>query len=411
MKNWRTDRIYTWTFIGVTIGAFLIWMITLLAGGPESEQFGLFFRNCQDFLADTLNVVGYSSQQDPYHNLMYTGLQEKAYPPLTYVLMYLLSKVANMGYYWSRNYFLDMFHEPKFLIIYLIFAVAVMIMAYQLLCTVKKGGKRVKVWTAVAILVSAPMIYSFERANTIIFTMICVMYFVFYFDSKNKIKHELALIALAVAVALKMTPAVLGIFLLYYKQWKDIGKLAIYALIIGIGPFFFLEGGLSNLAQMFENMQSNLDSYSSLDGCTLLACVKDFVTVEQVSETFYTVVDVITMIISLFFLIAAVFYKKRWEMIMAVTLVLLILPSHSGYYCILYMIPAMVAFLNEKEHKKSDVLILIAMLCIMLDIQIPTLPEDIGCHVGILMMIAVLMARGILQMCQKEGRAILVDKK
>jgi hypothetical protein len=266
-------------------------------------------------------------------------------------------------------------------------------MFYEIVRTCKNGSNAVKIWTAAAVMVSMPVIYSYERANTIILTTFCVMFYIFYYDSENRIMREIALICLAVAVAFKMTPAVLGILLLYNRQWKEAVRAVIYGVIVVVLPFLFFEGGFSNIAQMFTNMQANVDNYTSADGATLYSAVLSFGA--QASDSLETAMKYVTYAVCLFLLIVALFYRKRWMRIAAVCLVLIILPSHSGYYCIMYFIPAIVAFLNEEEHSLSELLILFASLLIMYDIQSGLGDNLLNYHLALVILMVYLVVMGI----------------
>lgn len=389
-----SGRFYEYTFISVILATFLFWLFKIFYEGNLSEQFNIFFSACGDFFADTLNVVGYSSQRDVYNNTMYTGLAEKAYPPLTYVFTYFLSRLVDMDKYYALNYFLWMYQEPRFLIIYLIFAVITMIMVYELIRTCKTGSHSLKIVTAAACLLSAPMLYSFERANTIIITMFCTMFFCFFYDSEKCLLRQLAYLSFAVAVSLKLTPAVLGIFLLHKRQWKGVVCVVIYSLILFLAPFAFFEGGLSNLPKMLENMQLNLEAYTSNEGCTLLAGILHFV--PSPPESLPSVMKAITYVVSIVFLAAVFVLPAKWERMMAVSLTLVILPSHSGYYCLLYLIPPMIAFLNETNHKYSDLLFLLAILFIMQDVR-GELPDNLfNYHLALLIMTITLFCHSVL---------------
>lgn len=396
-----SKRFYEVTFIVVICLSFLAWLAGIVLTGYESRQFDIFFLRCNDFFADTTNVVGYSSLRDVYENTMYTGLKEKAYPPLTYMLMYWLSKVVDMDKYYEADYFLDMYTEPKFLIIYLIYAIITVVMVYELVRTCKKGNTLIKIGTAAAVLLSAPVLFSFERANTIILTLFFVLFYIFYYDSQNKIMKELALISLAIAVAFKMTPAILGILLLYNKQWKEAFRAVIYGIIVGIGPFVFFEGGFSNIFRMFRNMSLNVEYYTSKEGCTLLASVLSFGALP--SEGLKQTVNIITYVVCFVLLVSAGFSHKNWEKIMAVSMVLIILPSHSGYYCILYIIPAVIAFLNEQEHQVSDIFIFISILLIMYDVQSVAREHFLNYHLSILLITGIMVIKGVLYVAAAIG--------
>jgi hypothetical protein len=396
----KSKRFYEVVFVAAVLASFVAWLCGIFLHGEASSQINLFFGRLGDFLADTLNVVGYSSERDVYHNMMYTGLEEKAYPPLTYVMMYFFSRLVDMSKYYEQNYFLNMYTEPLLLIMYMIYATVIAVMFYEIVRTCKNGSNAVKIWTAAAVMVSMPVIYSYERANTIILTTFCVMFYIFYYDSENRIMREIALICLAVATAFKMTPAVLGILLLYNRQWKEAVRAVIYGVIVVVLPFLFFEGGFSNIAQMFTNMQANVGNYTSADGATLYAAVLSFGA--QASDSLETAMKYVTYAVCLFLLIVALFYRKRWMRIAAVCIVLIILPSHSGYYCIMYFIPAIVAFLNEEEHSLSELLILFASLLIMYDIQSTTGDNFLNYHLALVIVTVYLVVMGIVTLVKGE---------
>lgn len=394
----RSKKFYERAFIAVILVSFAAWLVGIFAGGRLSTQFDLFFRNCEDFFADLVNVVGYSGQKNPYLNTSYSGLGEKAYPPLNYLITYLFSGLASMEHYYAADNFLSMYQEPRFLIVYLILSTVVVIAVYELVRTCKTGSQAVKVLTAAAVCASAPVLYSYERANFILLTLVFVLFFILYYDSENRVLRECALIALALAAALKLTPALLGILLLYKRQWKAALKAVLYGVLFGVGPFLFFTGGLSNIGQMLSNMSLNLSDYGVTDGATLTASIIG-VGLPQ-SSVLLSVMKWVTYVVSILLLAAAPVYKNKWEMVMAVSLVLVIAPSHSGTYCLLYLIPAMVAFLNAQEHAYSDLVILFGVFLIMFSFQGLPGKSFLNYHLGLLLLTAVLTVRGLVRLTE-----------
>ncbi|MGN0328171.1 MAG: glycosyltransferase family 87 protein [Lachnospira sp.] len=386
-------KFYEVSFIVVVIGSFLLWLIGIFLNGSESSQFDIFFRRCEDFLADTLNVVGYSGERDVYHNTSYMGLGEKAYPPLTYMMMYFFSRLVNIEKYYDNNYFLDMYGEPKFLTIYLIYAVVQIVMIYELIRTCKNGTNGIKIFTAAAVCLSSPMIYSFERGNTIILTVFCTLLYIFNYDSANKLMKELALVALAIATAFKMTPAVLGILLLYNRQWKEAIRIIIYGVITVVLPFFFFQGGLNNILQMFYNMGQNVENYGNAGGTTLMSALVSFGI--NGSNEMGHIVQMLTYVLCLILMVLAPCMKHKWETAMMISMMLIIAPPHSEYYCMLYIVPSVIMFLNEEEHGISDIIVLVSILMIMYDFQWEVGEKLFNYHLGTIIIIAVLTVRGI----------------
>ncbi|MCM1499244.1 MAG: glycosyltransferase 87 family protein [Clostridium sp.] len=338
-------------------------------------------------------MVGYSAERNPYYNMIYTGPAEKAYPPFVYVFSYLLSRIVNIQQYYENGYFLSMYHETQFLTIIMILLVLQMIIIYEWIRTSKTGSGLVKAACAFCFIFSAPMLFSIERANTIIITVFFVGVFLFLHNSPNKLYKETALLSLAIAAAIKMTPAFLGILLLYNKQWKEAIRTVIYGLLFFFVPFLFFDGGLANIWKMLENMQIHFSSYTITEGCTLVANICYYFNIN--SETAITSIKVLTYVITAFLLLFALYYKSKWEVLMAISIILVILPSHSGAYCVLYLFPAIIAFLNAERHDVLDLVILLACFCIMNDVQHNVLSVFLNYHMGILLIMFVMMIKGV----------------
>ena len=395
-KNWKSviksKTFYEIVFISILLMTFVLWITGIFIGGGASRQFELFFASCKDFLADTLNVVGYSAERDPYYNTIYMGPAEKAYPPLVYMFFYFLSRLVNMSQYYENGYFLNMYYEPQFLIILIILLVLQMVIVYEWMRTSKSGSEFTKVACAFCLLLSAPMLFSLERANTIIITMFFVGVFLFHYNSSNRVYKEMALLSLAIAAAIKITPAILGVLLLYNKQWKEAKRTIIYGVLLFFLPFLFFDGGLENIWKMLENMQIHFRSYSITEGCTLVANLSYYFDIS--SKTMVTVIKILTYLICILLLFFILHFKNQWEVLMTITIILVIAPSHSGSYCVLYLFPAIIAFLNAEKHDMLDLGILLACFCIMNDVQHTALSFFLNYHMGIMLIVLVMIIKG-----------------
>lgn len=396
MEYLKTKRAYEVIFCVLVFLGFVAWVIGLVVYGADGKQMELFFDKCSDFFADIVNPMGYSAHRNVYtesFDVYNYGRFERAYPPISYVIAYGLSRIIDMQPYFDVEYFLDMNTNPQLLIVLMIAIIINMLVIYELIKSYKAGSNKVKVISALLVCVSMPVLFTIERANLLLLTMVFIIFYIFNYDSDNKIKKELALMSLALAASFKITPAVLGILLLYNKQWKEAVRAVIYGIIFGFVPFLFFEGGFNNIAEMFRNASLNLGVYPSDEGTTLAAVVSSFGI--EYTYRISLIMKLITYVIAVFLLVAAVFYNKKWETIMAVTMVLLIVPSHSGYYCILYILPALIAFLNEEKHSYADLLVLAAMVFIMNDYQCYLTQSVFNYHMAIVLILAVLLVRGI----------------
>ncbi len=400
LLRYRSDRgkLFRRIFIVVTLTSFLLWLMGIFLSGQASKQFQIFWGECGDFLADTLNVVGYSSQRDVYRNTMYTGLAEKAYPPLSYMFFYFFSRLVNMQPYYEQNRFLGMYTEPRFLTILIIVMIIQMISVYELFRTASAGSDLEKRLLAGSLIVSAPMLFSIERGNTIIATVFFLGFFIFFNGSKSMVCRELALIALAAAAAFKITPAVFGILLVYRRSWKEVLRIVIYGILLFFLPFLFFRGGLSNVSLMIQNVKIHLTAYSSADGCTLFAALLNYF--PNVPAIMETVMTWCTRVMCLVLLISAPFFGKNWERVLAVSLVLIILPSHSGYYNILYLFPAVILFLNEREHDISSWFILFCFMIICFD-MVWIGQKILNYHLAVVVLVAILLVKSLVSWIER----------
>lgn len=365
-----SKKLFQIVFVSVIVISFLVWIGSIFHQGFIGEGYKLFTDWCTDLWADTLNVMGYSAGKDVYNNPIY-GLGQKAYPPLSYIIFYYFSKLVNIEPYINAEYFLSMYFEPRFIIIYFIVVAVSLILLYELIrSSQERTGEEMKFLIAFSVIISQPLISSVERGNTIIWTFFFVLLYILYYDSENAIKKELALISLGIAVAFKITPAALGILLIYNKQWKEIIRTIIYGIVIFFLPFLFFQGGFMNIPIMFRNILLNIAGFSGINatrhGCTLVNCLINMGL--QNNDLIDSICGSISGGISVILLMTAFLFKEKWKMILNVCMVLLILPGHVEPYCILYLIPAILLFLREETHPVIDWLYMAAFLLFMWDI-------------------------------------------
>ncbi|MCR4746662.1 MAG: DUF2029 domain-containing protein [Lachnospiraceae bacterium] len=393
MKNiMNSKKFYEKAFV-LSLGFLIMsWIFLIFKQGIVSSQRALFFCDLGDFWADCMNVVGYSSLLDPYNNTMYTGFEEKGYPPLVYLLMYLPSRLVDMQSYYNANYFKNMYMDPLFLIFAVAFLIVVYIIAFELIRFGKNGSSIIKIITAATILLSGPMLFTFERGNIIILVPFLLLSFILFHGSDNKIVKEIGLICLALAAGIKLTPAILGILLLIEKKWKDTIRTVLYGILFCFGPFFFLKGGLfSNLPLMLRNLSMLMDKYKDAEGCTVRNLFRKAEGVLSLQETSGTVITIVSIVIGLFLIICAYSSDKIWEKVMALCLIFTTLPNYSGYYCLIYMIPPLILFLNEERHERVDLAILMSFILIFNPVQSSLKSYGFNYHFGVFVILLVMI--------------------
>ena len=393
-RNWvrllKEKRTIHLILIILLLASLSIWTIGIFKEGTTGSQFGLFFLKGQNFLADFTNVVGYSAELNPYYSAYYSGAGEKAYPPLSYLIMYPFSRLVHINDYFERNYFLDMYQEPLLLIMYILTVAVVMIAVYETVRHRTSGNRWMKILTGFAIVLCGPMIYSVERGNQIMLAMLMVMVFLFNYDSREIKKRVVASFCLAIAASLKIMPALAGILLITDKKyWKDAFRTVIIGLMVFIVPFFFLKcGPLKGIYHLYLNITYNIEAYSGIHGCTLASCLQCIGV--DVSGAWRTVLTIMTGIL---LLVGCAILPKKWERATAVCLMIIMLPGHSEDYNVLYLIPALILFLNEEEHALTDWLIVLGFLILFQHVQFHNSPIFADHRFGLLCLLTVLLVR------------------
>ena len=366
MSNYFKKYKYVYGFVIPMLITEVIWLVDIFSKGMNSQQIDLFFLRFNDYFADFFNVVGYSGKLDPYHNTVYTGLGEKAYPPLTYVLLYLFSRLIDIDAYYENGFFLTMINEKLLFIMFLFITIGILLLLFEIIRNNLKFSRFTNITIAFLLLYSRPILFSFERGNTIIAAMMFVLIYLMNYDNENKFCREIAFLSLALAAALKITPVALGVLLLFEKRWKDAIRTIFYGLAAFFIPFFFLNGGKrANITQMITNIQLNLELYPSNQGITFEACLRNL---DRIINN-EIILSWIKMIVFGVLLYGVIFSSKKWLRVMLISLILVMAPSHSGDYCMLYMIPSYILFLNDMDHKSSDWLILIGIILTLQPIQ------------------------------------------
>ena len=361
--NLRIDKKnqYEYWFILCLSSYVLFTIFDLLLFGKDAIQWHILY-NGYDFIADYTNVIGYASNLNPYNSTMVFGLHERAYPPLQYLVSYFIStNVSDINIYYDAQNFTSLYVEPKVTFLYLLFVIISVVGFFECIRVYKNGSEIIRTLTALSLSLSFPIIFTIERGNSILAVIVFVLFYLCFYDHDNRFLRELAFIALAIAAAIKMSPAILGVLLLFEKRWRDAIRTVIYGLLLFFMPFLFFKDGFNNIPLFFRNLSLQLEAYKYDSGCTIKGYIIYFSPyfVYDNFETINTICSVITVLICILLLLAAFLTKRKCDRLLYLLLILIILPSHSAMYCILYIIPCLVAFLNECDKKTLDKYILL----------------------------------------------------
>ena len=294
------------------------------------------------------------------------------YPPLANLIYVLISRCMSISTLKEIKKF-SAVNDIKSLqecALYFVLYMNVLLIAYFCICTkLKKGSDTEKVLFATGMLFTIPFIYQFERANIIFLALILLMLFLLWKDSDNKIKREMALVALAASAGIKIYPAIFGVLLLKEKRYKEAARLVIYGIIFFTVPFIFFGGIQKNLVLLLHNLTNTAGQFSS----TRLGCQLDFSTTfkflfRKMGSQGNFIVGTLRMILAILGVVSVFCLKKTWKTILLMVCLIIGVPSISYTYTAIFMILPIIYFLDSGEIKKWDLLYLVGMLLVMVPI-------------------------------------------
>ena len=253
---------------------------------------------------------------------------------------------------------------------------AVSLIPFMVMIFKNKGGNiKEKLLFCFFILFSAPFLFSIERGNIIFIALVFTTFFIFYYDSPKRYLRELALIFLACAVAIKIYPAALGILLLRDKRYKDILRLGLYVLCLVLLPFFCYNG-LGDIKFFVKSIKEVSRTYVTFGyGYTLNVYVTLKVIVYAITGQEFAFLNSIFHYASYLVLLCGIgvsyFIRKRWKTIAVAVLIMILVPSISWTYSLLFMVAPLVLFFNDKDEKTFKDLIYLILFCLMFMLNIP----------------------------------------
>lgn len=359
-KQKRISIIQLWTFIiGFSI-LFFFFLLGLYRTDNDNQIF-VFFRQCEDYMADFFNVISYS--QGLYTYTLESA--ERGYLPLSYIIFFVFGKLMRFDGYDGT---IGSLSPLELTVAGGIMALMMAVLGIQLYDAIEKE-KLYKFLLTGILLVSGVMLFSYERGNIILLTVSGILFFLATYESEHKVLRELGYISLAVAAALKGYPAILGLLLIYKRQWKEAARLLLYGIIVSFGPFLLMEGGLKGITVWKKNVELNTAEYEFIQNPKLgyhyfIAYTAGY-NVEY-KEQLRNIWKPIMYGLSILGMLMGFFQKKKWITVAVLTCIMLILPSNCGYYCLLYLFPVIILYFNEKNKNWTDLLylpIFLIMLC------------------------------------------------
>ena len=334
-----------------------VFLFSLFATEGESAKC-LLFADGSDTFMDHFNSVIYN-EGDPYE-------QNVIYPPLACLLYKYCNLIIPSDDYGSLITDYSVKAQPRavkisqsFLFQFIIFAVIAILIFLIALTLLKKGEHFEKLLFSVCVLFSTPFIFMADRGNNILLPVSFTIFFILFKDNERKVLRELALISLAIAVGLKIYPAVFALLLFTDKKYPELLRLIIYCIITTILPFFIFYNGFSSLTKMLTSIAGFSGKRSSGENIgTQLDFKRVFyflygglrrftgVTVSEGMLSIYA--TLFKYALTFICILGALFSGKCWKKNALLCAIIYGFPGSCSTYLLLFMIIPIAQFLDEE---------------------------------------------------------------
>ena len=239
-KNKRFPTFLVTLFVlGLLVAILEFIIVVFFAQHPHILNFSVFHQNYSDSFADFFNINSFTRYSSPYLN----G-SDSSYPPLNFLFA--------LPFVWSREEKNLPFSRnsswqtwASLLLLFAIFIAMTVILLF-LFYKKYKPSKSVLIFIILAHVLSSPILFLVERANYLYFTFFFVGIFLLCYNSSKRYLQYVGFISLAIAVGMKMYPAIFALLLLKERRYKDLLITAGLSIVAFFLPFCFFKGGIQN---------------------------------------------------------------------------------------------------------------------------------------------------------------------
>lgn len=348
----------------IITGVFAVTMILTVVGmllGDGNVFRNIFWLDSNDTFMDWYNPM-YTMQSGSIPLYDFYNKNTGGYPPMARFILWIVGNVLprdvmTAGAFDSR---------ARSIMLFVVITIAIMIAMFAVISKMKLRNK----WLAyLAIVFSAPMLYTIERGNIILLSFVLTMFFVMGVEGKAKEKQDASYFALALSASIKIYPAIYGLLLAAKRKWKETVDLVCWGLSVFLLPFLFT-GGFQSFVKFVQSLGTFVSANKTRGRYWLINYAN---VLSEISENFGISAlpsrgVSISLLVLVVLLIACVFVQKSyWKQNLALTLVLVLLPGANAYYvAIFYNIPLLLAFRDESKEKSVLSRLLVICLCLAL---------------------------------------------
>ena len=334
-------------FIAFVLAAFSCFLLACLIGGA-AYFISIFHLGASDLLLDFFNSLRDVAQGEG----VYTE-RHVIYPPLANLVLLLLARLVPIEYLNTPYELRHTWHAYPGAILTLLFFFAVSFALLAFCLQRERYSPLKRRLLTLSVLLSFPVVFLLERGNVVILAVIALVVFVQHYDSESPAWREVALIALAVAAALKLYPALFGLALLGDRRFKDALRAALYAILLLLLPSFFF-GGPRALWLVVQNTFAYSGSAAGVPQGLPAMLGLDAAQGRTLLLILYAIALVIITL-------ASFLQKKPWKIWCFAASILLAVPSIFSSYNWLLFLPVLLYFMRTERLQGLNLLYFVCM--------------------------------------------------
>ena len=328
------------TFLTFLIACELLWLALVLFV-PAARQGKVWFREGRELLSDYFMPRATAAHANPYAEPARISLpspgwdleeRDRAYP--AGALLPLVPFEETWKGAWACN----------------IVMIAVFVAVLFASKTMRKSPLAL-----MAVVLSAPMLFAYERGNPLWYAAAGTLIFMEFYDSPRKGLRLLAAAALAAAASVKVMPAALGI--LYFSRsnrhagWRDGVWCVALGVLVFLLPWFFV-AGFGSFPDWWRTGHANVAFYGPRTQFGPVQLVRSALILAGVAwqdmRWFYSLARSLATLASVSCLFAAWRVTSRYAALLFACVGMMLLGANMQPYTLLYLLPVFFLWLDGR---------------------------------------------------------------
>ena len=325
----------------VLICCALYWLVMLLTRSRNIDAY--FVTDHWNTSMDYFNMLSNLNYGDPWY-------ADANYPAIVFVFFKIMHRFVPIselgdGFYLRENMISQLG--------YILFVAICLVIIWETVKYLSVGCNGSKILFACALLFSGPMFFLLERGNILLAVLAFSLLFLAFYDSDKMALRIVAYVALAVAAAIKIYPALLGLLVLSKKRYKEAAVLVGLGIVFFFVPFFVFDG-ITSVKKMLHGIVVASEIQTGI-GLGYNFCINNLV---QIIGAFFgrNIVSVpgwISLLAAAACLLLFIFSKHEWQKLYALILLCIWFPSFSYTYTLVLLFLPIISFFRSEPWQQG----------------------------------------------------------